>query len=94
MQSHGLDVECLLRLSKKDLFQLIAKAQFLVWPSEGWYETFDLVAVEDFTGGTPVLASGTGVALYSEGWSDWYFSRPGDPENLAIKVRWLLVHPK
>jgi len=95
VQTHGLDVECLPRLSKEDLFQLIANAQFLVWPSEGWYETFGLVAVEAFACGTPVLASGTGVALsiVRDGVTGIFF-RPGDPEDLAVKVRWLLAYPE
>ncbi len=95
VESHCLDIEYVPRLDKSELFKLITNAQFLIWPSEGWYETFGLVAVEAFACGTPVLASSAGVASYivRDGTTGLLF-RPGDPEDLAAKVEWLLAHPR
>ena len=50
-------VELVRRLSREDLAALIKNARFLIWPSEGFYETFGYVAVECFANGVPVIAS-------------------------------------
>ncbi len=49
------------RPQRENLFELIKGARFLVWPSEGYNETFGLVAIEAFACGVPVLASRIGV---------------------------------
>jgi len=54
-------VELVQRLAKKEVLGLVQGARFLVWPSEGYYETFGLVAVEAFACGVPVVASKVGV---------------------------------
>jgi glycosyltransferase involved in cell wall biosynthesis len=83
------------RLPTEDLFQLIKRARFLVWPSEGLYETFGLVAIEAFACGVPVISSRSGAMqeVVTDGRTGIHF-RPGDPEDLAEKVNWAWTHPK
>jgi glycosyltransferase involved in cell wall biosynthesis len=87
-------IEVVGRLSKDELTQLIKSSRFLVWPSEGYYETFGYVAVESFSCEVPVIASGTGVMaeIVTDGITGLHFN-PGDPEDLMMKVRWAWEHP-
>jgi len=66
----------------------IKGAQFLIFPSE-WYETFGRVVIEAFACGVPVLASRLGAMteIVEDGSTGLLF-HPGDPEDLAAKVRW------
>lgn len=77
-----------------EVYRLMGEAAFLVFPSEG-YETFGRVAVEAFAKGTPVVAAEIGAAgeVTEHGRTGLHF-RPGDPEDLAAKVEWLLLHPE
>jgi glycosyltransferase involved in cell wall biosynthesis len=81
------------RLSSEDLFQLMRAARFLIWPSEGFYETFGLVAIEAFACGVPVITSGVGAMaeVVVDGLTGVHF-RPGDPADLAAKVEWAWSH--
>lgn len=65
----------------------------LVFPSE-WYETFGRVAVEAFAKGTPAIAANLGAIaeVVEHGRTGLHF-QPGDPEDLATKVEWVLAHP-
>jgi glycosyltransferase involved in cell wall biosynthesis len=74
---------------------MMKQARFLVWPSEGYYETFGLVAVEAFSCGVPVIASGIGVMseIVEHGRTGLHFSA-GDPEDLAAQVEWAWEHPE
>ena len=87
-------VELVERLPRNELFDLIKGAKFLVWPSEGYYETFGLVAIEAFACRVPVLASRVGVMaeIVEDGVTGLHFT-PGDAEDLAAKVRWAVEHP-
>jgi glycosyltransferase involved in cell wall biosynthesis len=69
-------------------------ARFLVWPSEGYYETFGLVALEAFAHGVPVIASRTGAMaeIVEDGHTGLNFL-PGDADDLAAKVEWAWSHP-
>lgn len=80
--------------SPEEVYALVGEAAFLVFPSE-WYETFGRVAVEAFAMGTPVLAAGLGAVgeVTIPGRTGLHF-RPGDPEDMAAKVEWLLDHPE
>jgi glycosyltransferase involved in cell wall biosynthesis len=71
----------------------MGEASFLVFPSE-WYEGFPKVLAEAFAKGLPVLASALGSqgSIVDHGRTGLHF-RPGDPEDLAAKVEWLLAHP-
>jgi glycosyltransferase involved in cell wall biosynthesis len=93
-QAHLSSVELIGRLSKERLTDLIRGARFLVWPSEGHYETFGLVAIEAFASGVPVLASRTGVmAEIVEDKRTGLHFMPGDPRDLASQVKWILNNP-
>lgn len=92
---HINNIEIIGRINKDDLMSLIKNARFLVWPSEGYYETFGLVAIEAFACGVPVIASNIGVMpeIVEDGRTGLLFN-PGDPEDLAAKVEWAWTHPE
>jgi glycosyltransferase involved in cell wall biosynthesis len=82
------------RLSKEELDLLEINARFLIWPSQGYYETFGMVAIECFAHGIPVVASNIGVMreIVTNNETGLLFD-PGDPDDLASKVEWLWHHP-
>jgi glycosyltransferase involved in cell wall biosynthesis len=90
----GGAVEILPRLDRAELDQLISGARFLIWPSEGCYETFGYVAVEAFSCGVPVIASRAGVAeeIVTDQQTGLHFTA-GDAEDLAAKINWAWSHP-
>jgi glycosyltransferase involved in cell wall biosynthesis len=95
VQRNGLkSVEFVGRLSESELSALIRNARFLVLPSEGYYETFGLVAVESFAHGVPVIASRIGVMteIVDDGVTGLHFN-PGDAKDLAAKARFLWDRP-
>jgi glycosyltransferase involved in cell wall biosynthesis len=81
-------------LSKADLIRLVQEARFLVWPSEGYYETFGYAAVESYGCGIPVIASRIGVQeeMIADGITGFHF-QPGNPDDLAEKAAWAWQHP-
>ena len=83
------------RMERSELFDLIKGARFLVWPSEGHYETFGLIAIEAFACGVPVIASRTGVMqeIVQDGVTGLHFV-PGNSNDLANKVQWAWGHPE
>lgn len=83
------------RLPRAELSELMGNARFLVWPSQGYYETFGYSAVECYAHGVPVIASKEGVMeeIVSDGHTGLHF-QTGDAEDLAKKVRWLWDHPE
>ena len=88
------NVEWLGRLPLAELYELMGEAQFLVFPSQ-WYETFGRVAIEAFATGTPAIAANIGaVAEIVEDNRTGFHFRPGDPDDLAAKVEWVLEHPE
>ncbi len=87
--SHNhLQIDVIGRIPRNELITLIKGARFLVWPSEGYYENFGLVAVEAFACGVPVIASRTGVMaeIIKDQRTGLHF-RPGDPQDLLAKVK-------
>ena len=95
ISQNGLkSVEIVKRLEKEQLNELIKNARFLVWPSEGYYETFGLVAIEAFACGVPVIASRTGTLAenVSDGHTGLHFT-PGDAEDLSAKINWAWNNP-
>jgi glycosyltransferase involved in cell wall biosynthesis len=92
--AEGSPVKLVPRLSSEDLFQLVKGARFLVWPSEGFYETFGLIAIEAFACGVPVIASRSGAMeeMVKNGLTGIHF-RQADPADLAEQVDWAWSHP-
>lgn len=92
---NGTALQLVPRLRRSELVSLIKGARFLVWPSEGFYETFGLVAVEAFACGLPVIASRLGAMaeIVADGKTGLHFTS-GDPEDLAVKVDWAWTHPR
>jgi glycosyltransferase involved in cell wall biosynthesis len=82
------------RLSHEEWVRLMGNARFLVWPTQGYYETFGLVAIEAFAFGVPVIASRTGamVEIVEDGRTGLHFTA-GDQDDLAAKVEWAWTHP-
>lgn len=87
-------VEWLGRRPMEEVYALMGEAMVLIFASE-WYETFGRVAVEAFAKGTPVIAANIGAIaeLVEHGRTGLHF-RPGDAEDLAAKVEWVLTHPE
>jgi glycosyltransferase involved in cell wall biosynthesis len=77
------NIEVLPRLTRPELYKYISGARFLLWPSEGHYETFGLVAAEAFACGVPVISSDAGIApdIVTHGKTGMHF-RSGDPADL------------
>jgi glycosyltransferase involved in cell wall biosynthesis len=82
------------RLLPREWADLMTGARFLVWPSEGYYETFGLVAIEAFAFGMPVIASRIGAMaeIVANHQTGLHFTA-GDSEDLARKVAWAWTHP-
>jgi glycosyltransferase involved in cell wall biosynthesis len=91
----NFQIELIPRLDREQLNALFHGARFLVWPSDGYYETFGLVAAEAFACGIPVIASRVGVMqeIVQDGVTGLLFN-PGDPEDLAAKAGWAWMHPE
>jgi glycosyltransferase involved in cell wall biosynthesis len=92
--ARGPGIEHLGRMPARQAYDVVGRASMLVLPSE-WYETFGRVAVEAFAKGTPVVASDLGAMaeLVDHGRTGLLF-RPGDPADLAARVRQLLADPQ
>lgn len=88
------DVDVIGRLSRDDLTALIKGARCLIWASEGYYETFGLVAAEALSCGVPVIASKTGVMeeIVVDGVSGVHFEA-GNAADLARMVKRLWHDP-
>jgi glycosyltransferase involved in cell wall biosynthesis len=79
--------------SREEVYQLMGHAAFLIVPSR-WYGTFGRVAIEAFAKGTPVIASNIGaVAELIDHRRTGLLCDPGDPEDLAAQIEWVLMHP-
>ncbi|MCU0895079.1 MAG: glycosyltransferase family 4 protein [Rhodospirillales bacterium] len=71
----------------------MGRCRFMVMPSE-WYEGFPMTLVEAFSQGRPVLVSklGSMAEVIEDGVTGLHVN-PGDPADLAAKVRWAYDHP-
>jgi glycosyltransferase involved in cell wall biosynthesis len=80
------DVEYLGHQPSTEVYDAMANARFLVFPSE-CYEAFGLTIVEAFSRGTPVLAADSEsiAELVKDGHTGLRF-RPGDSDDLAAKA--------
>jgi glycosyltransferase involved in cell wall biosynthesis len=86
-------IQWLGHVSRETVYGTVGEAMFLVLPSR-CYETFSMAIVEAFAKGTPVVASKLGAmaAILDDGRTGLHF-RPGDPADLAAKVRQILADP-
>jgi glycosyltransferase involved in cell wall biosynthesis len=85
-------IEFVGRVERKQVFALLGKCAFLVFPSE-WYETFGLVAIEAYAKGKPVIASRLGaMAEIGEDHHTGLQFEPGDVQDLAEKIQWAAGH--
>jgi glycosyltransferase involved in cell wall biosynthesis len=77
-----------------EVIRLIRDARVLIFPST-WYECAPMTVLEAFACGTPVIASDLGsmAELVRDGHTGLLF-RPGDPADLAEKVRYAFSHPE
>jgi glycosyltransferase involved in cell wall biosynthesis len=75
------------------VYALVGQATFLVLPSQ-CYENFPRVIIEAFAKGTPVIVSKLGAMaeIVDDGRTGLHFN-PGDPVDLAEKVRSILADP-
>ncbi len=81
------------RKARPEVIKEMRRAAFLIMPSQ-WYEAFPVVIVEAFATALPIIASRLGAMseLIDDGVTGLHF-RPGDPADLAAKVRWAAEHP-
>jgi len=87
-------IEWLGRQTRDEVLRLMQNAAFLVIPSE-CYEGFPMTVAEAYATGLPVVASKIGAleSLIDSGRTGLHF-RPGDPDDLAAKIDWLVSHPQ
>jgi len=81
------------QLTRPQVLDEFPRATALVFPST-WYEGFPVTIAEAFATGTPVIASNLGAMaeIVTDGYTGLLFT-PGDPADLAEKVRWAEAHP-
>jgi glycosyltransferase involved in cell wall biosynthesis len=81
------NVSFLGKLPREDAFKYLARARFLLFPSE-WYETFGMTIIEAYAHGVPVVASRMGVMpeIVKENVTGLLFE-PRDPQSLAEVVQ-------
>jgi len=91
--AHNATVQWLRGVSHETVYELVGEAAFLVLPSQ-CYENSPRVVIEAFARGTPVIVSGLGAMaeIVDDGRTGLHF-KPGDPEDLAGKVRSILADP-
>jgi glycosyltransferase involved in cell wall biosynthesis len=82
------------RQRPKQIYEEMARAEFLVMPAES-YEGFGLVIIEAFACRLPVITSRLGAMaeIVEDGVTGLHFT-PGDAEDLTEKVRWASEHPE
>jgi glycosyltransferase involved in cell wall biosynthesis len=86
------NIELVGRRSFSECMELLRGAKFLIMPSIS-YECFPMTIREAFACGKPVIASKLGAMaeLVDDGKTGLLFE-PGNPEDLASKIKWMLDH--
>ena len=86
-------IDWLGRRQPQEVLAMLGEAALLVMPSI-WYETFGRTIIEAYAKGTPVVASRLGAMaeLVHHGRTGLLFE-PGNPEDLAGKIRALVDDP-
>jgi exopolysaccharide biosynthesis WecB/TagA/CpsF family protein len=81
------------QLDRRQIFEVLKKANFLVLPSE-CYETFSMVAAEAAACGVPVIATRHGaIAEIVDDLHTGLLFGPADTVDLASKIEWAFQHP-
>ena len=82
------------RQPREKILALMGDARVLIVPSQ-WYEGAPMTIVEAFACGLPVIASNLGAMaeMVTHERTGLLFN-PGDPADLARKVRWAFEHPE
>ena len=91
----GLSSVCFLgQLSHRTTLEVMKQSRLLIMPSES-YEMFGVTVVEAFACGVPVLVSKMEAMeeIVEDGRTGLHF-RPGDPDDLAERVRWGWNHSR
>ncbi len=90
IQKEITNVEFLRFIKGPKRFEVLKKAMFMIFPSEG-YETFAYAIIESFACGTPVIASRIGAIteLIEEGIVGFLFE-PGNANDLLQKISMLI----
>lgn len=91
--SHS-NIECLGKLDKDSVYELIKNCSFLIFPSE-CYETMGMVILEGFAFSKPVLASDLGAVkeLVIDEVNGILF-KSANPTDLAAKIAYLFFNDK
>lgn len=78
---------------RESVYEEMQRAAFLVFPSI-CYEGFPMTFAEAFAHGLPVIASRLGAMaeIIEDGVTGLHF-KPGDSDDLVLKVRWANSHP-
>lgn len=86
-------IEWLGHKPRQSVLGLMKDAAALIFPSI-WYEGFPVTIVEAYSVGLPVIASNLGAmsSVIDHNRIGRHF-RPGDPEDLAMQVKWIIDHP-
>lgn len=86
-------IEFLGQLPREAVGHLMQEAAFLIQPSL-LYENCSLAVVEALAAGLPAVVSGRGsfLEMVEQGRTGLHF-RPGDADDLAAKIAWMVEHP-
>jgi exopolysaccharide biosynthesis WecB/TagA/CpsF family protein len=80
-------------LDRRQVFEMLKRANFLVLPSE-CYETFSMTIAEAAACGVPAIATHHGaIAEIVDDRRTGLLFKPTDAEDLASKIVWALQHP-
>ena len=92
--AHNPAIEWLRCVPRESVDELIGDAACLVLPSQ-CYENFPRVLIEAFAKGTPVIVSRLGAMaeIVRDGCTGLHF-KPGDPDELVSKIRFILADPR
>ena len=80
-------------LSTAELVALVQRAACMVFPSE-WYENCPMTVLEAFACATPVIGARIGgTTELIDDWRTGLLFEPGNHQELATKIRFMLDHP-